>query len=512
MGDPILHPILHPIFAPQKPRNTKVIFALTRMDYAFISYPNLVLLTLDSVAGAHRAGFCVRRMASLSVGGSAAFPSAASSASQKNSRRSTRPCRWKGPERGGPRAPGASPRRPHAVSGPDVSAVQADEECIPNWVDDAGLNRSLMCDDPRSLSVAKVFRTEKWDEYQSTHRYAEMVSSMGRSLVARRIAGPVLTITLVSALVAVLRARFPVVAALTALAPVVNVAGGAVSLLLAFRTNSAFARFSAAADAFAEVLSATRNLSRKMVVWCPLDDREANARLVAAIPWAIKHRGQGIEGTDAARAELENVLGRDGVDRLGRDDLGRVGGNVPMQLMTEITRGLDRMNEHKVELIYQLLMDNDLTALHNYAARTDRLAATPTPPSYARHISRALIFWLLLFTSSVAAAAPALWVLVPGALFVSWLTLGIDDIGMQLEQPFTVLAVAEFCKECQAEVEKEMRESAWTPRIGAPRDDVLSSEFLNSELTAFDRAPRARSAKKEDWESQDARWRGLDVS
>ena len=32
------------------------------------------------------------------------------------------------------------------------------------------------------------------------------------------------------------------------------------------------------------------------------------------------------------------------------------------------------MNEHKVELIYQLLMDNDLTALHNYAAKTDRLA------------------------------------------------------------------------------------------------------------------------------------------
>jgi hypothetical protein len=72
--------------------------------------------------------------------------------------------------------------------------------------------------------------------------------------------------------------------------------------------------------------------------------------------------------------------------------------------------------------------------------------------------------------------------------------------------------VKEFCEECQAEVEKEMLESAWTPRIGAPRDDVLSSEFLNSELTAFDRAPRARSAKKEDWESQDARWQGLDVS
>ena len=102
--------------------------------------------------------------------------------------------------------------------------------------------------------------------------------------------------------------------------------------------------------------------------------------------------------------------------------------------------------------------------------------------------------------------------LVPGALFVSWLTLGIDDIGMQLEQPFTVLAVKEFCSECQAEVEKEMIESAWTPRSGAPRDDVVASEFLNSELTAFDRARSSRSAKTEDWQSQDARWQGLDVS
>ena len=35
--------------------------------------------------------------------------------------------------------------------------------------------------------------------------------------------------------------------------------------------------------------------------------------------------------------------------------------------MTAITRGLDAMNERKVELIYQLLMDNDLTALHAQA-------------------------------------------------------------------------------------------------------------------------------------------------
>ena len=53
-------------------------------------------------------------------------------------------------------------------------------------------------------------------------------------------------------------------------ASVVSIVGGAVSLLLVFRTNAAFARFCAAADSFADVLASTRNLSRKMAVWAPV--------------------------------------------------------------------------------------------------------------------------------------------------------------------------------------------------------------------------------------------------
>ena len=181
----------------------------------------------------------------------------------------------------------------------------------------------------------------------------------------------------------------------------VSIVGGAVSLLLVFRTNAAFARFCAAADSFADVLASTRNLSRKMAVWAPVTHRSSLAvrlhilifhsynfymgdvttddvvfcsqRLCAAIPWAVKHRGQGIHGTPEASEELETVLTP---AQLARLDLA---GNVPAQLMTEVTRALDRMNEHRVELIYQLLMDNDLTALHAHAAKTDRIAQVSEP-------------------------------------------------------------------------------------------------------------------------------------
>ena len=81
----------------------------------------------------------------------------------------------------------------------------------------------------------------------------------------------------------------------------------------------------------------------------------------------------GIHGTPEASEELETVLTP---AQLARLDLA---GNVPAQLMTEVTRALDRMNEHRVELIYQLLMDNDLTALHAHAAKTDRIAQVSEP-------------------------------------------------------------------------------------------------------------------------------------
>ena len=67
---------------------------------------------------------------------------------------------------------------------------------------------------------------------------------------------------------------------------------------------------------------------------------------------------------------------------------------------------------------------------------------------------------------------------------MSWLLLGIDDLGMQLEQPYTVMALKQFCEDVQDEVVPETGDSDWTPRIGAPREDVVASAFLNSELTS----------------------------
>jgi predicted membrane chloride channel (bestrophin family) len=92
------------------------------------------------------------------------------------------------------------------------------------------------------------------------------------------------------------------------------------------------------------------------------------------------------------------------------------------------------------------------------------------------------MLWLFALPASVATVAtptPTLVTLVAGTAFVAWLLLGIDDIGMQLEQPYTVMALAQFCDDVAREVTEEVAGSDWTPRVETPRDEMLVSEYLN---------------------------------
>ena len=165
---------------------------------------------------------------------------------------------------------------------------------------------------------------------------------------------------------------------------------------------------------------------------------------MCALAGAIKHRGQGIEGTAAARGELENVLGDDLMEALFELDAETK--NIPAVVMTEITRGLDVMNESGVDKIYQLLMDNDLTSLHACVAQVDRIAATPTPVSYARHITRGVLIWLALFVASLnVTTLAALCLATPAPAFPACLRPALDDTGMPPAPPCPALPVGRLC-------------------------------------------------------------------
>lgn len=84
------------------------------------------------------------------------------------------------------------------------------------------------------------------------------------------------------------------------------------------------------------------------------------------------------------------------------------------------------------------------------ASGCDRLLKTPIPLSYTRHTARSLMMWLLTLPA-------ALWPkmgpsLILAVFFISYVLIGIDELGVQIEEPFAILPLAPLMMKVRNEV------------------------------------------------------------
>ena len=80
--------------------------------------------------------------------------------------------------------------------------------------------------------------------------------------------------------------------------------------------------------------------------------------------------------------------------------------------------------------------------LNDAMGACERLLRTPIPQSYTRHTSRFLTLWCNLLP---LALWPALGLGTPLAtVFIGFALLGIEDIGVQIEEPFCVLPLWQY--------------------------------------------------------------------
>ena len=74
---------------------------------------------------------------------------------------------------------------------------------------------------------------------------------------------------------------------------------------------------------------------------------------------------------------------------------------------------------------------------------TERVLRTPIPTTYTRHTSRFLSLWCLATPFFLYPECG--FGTVPASIFVSFVLLGIEDIGVQIEEPFDVLPLWQYC-------------------------------------------------------------------
>ena len=202
-------------------------------------------------------------------------------------------------------------------------------------------------------------------------------------------------------------------------------------LLLVFRTNTSYERFWEGRKAWGTITASIRNLGH--LIWVSIaetepTDREkkiSTLRLLVAFAVATKlHLRQ-----QAIDSELEALMTPDQFLKLKAVRL------TPLQLAVWIGDYLQQQYNRNLVTTNQLTAMNVLVnELLEAITTCERILLTPIPLAYAIYLKRLLLIYCLCLPFQVVDTLH-LWT-TPIAIILSFVLLGIEEIGTEIENPF----------------------------------------------------------------------------
>lgn len=245
-----------------------------------------------------------------------------------------------------------------------------------------------------------------------------------KGTVAPRIASRVLLFTCWSALVVAFNQLVRPVAVSSTVHTLVGVALG---LLLVFRTNASYERFWEGRKLWAGIVSASRNLGRMTVAYL----RTEPGLVEAIILWGIAFshatmnslRGERRLGPSAARLPQDNVAKVLAAPHVPTAVALRISDELAGAWKSGCTS--DRIAT-SIESNVQFLVD--------CLGGCERIQNTPLPFAYVAHLRLAL--FLYCATLPFALVEIFGWTTVLDTLLIVYILFGIEEIGVEVENPF----------------------------------------------------------------------------
>lgn len=206
-----------------------------------------------------------------------------------------------------------------------------------------------------------------------------------------------------------------------------SLVGVALGLLLVFRTNSSYDRFWEGRRLWGGIVNETRNLARGARVH--LKDDPALMRQVvrwaAAWPYAAMHGLRGASGLGPPGAKLDPGGAADAL----------AAQHTPLEVAARITALLAEARDRGLISDYVMVaLDENVQQLIDFIGGCERIRKTPLPFAYVVHLRRALL--LYCFTLPFALLADFGWGTILDTLLVTYVFFGIEEIGVEIEDPF----------------------------------------------------------------------------
>lgn len=227
-------------------------------------------------------------------------------------------------------------------------------------------------------------------------------------------------------------------------------------LLLVFRTNSAYDRFWEGRKAWGTITASIRSLGH--FIWVAIaesepQDREDKASalrlLVAfAIATKLKLRRQPIN------SELESLITPEQILQLQSVQ------STSLQLSIWIGNYLQKQYERKLVSVNQLTaMNGVVNDMLGGFTTCERILSTPIPLAYAIYLKRLLLIYCISLPFQVVNTLH--WWTSPIVIILSFVLLGVEEIGTEIENPFgedaNDLPLEEICTNISQDIEDLIR-------------------------------------------------------
>jgi putative membrane protein len=203
--------------------------------------------------------------------------------------------------------------------------------------------------------------------------------------------------------------------------------GFVLSLLLVFRTNTAYDRWWEGRKIWGDLVNNTRNLMLKLNAYIPADKKELknNFRiLISNYPFALKEHLRG-----GYKEELLEVHPNLNPSEL--KNYNHIPNRIAQQLYIEIEklRTDNIISEEKL-----IVLNEELRSFTNNAGACERIKSTPIPFSYSTFIKRVILLYVI--TLPIGLVDDFKWATIPMVLFVFYAFAGLELIAEEIEDPF----------------------------------------------------------------------------
>jgi putative membrane protein len=330
---------------------------------------------------------------------------------------------------------------------------------------DSRLKRRRRIDPTRELN----YQAENWESHKSVYRRIRHILTTFGASPFQRLLFPDLFIT--SAIAGGLTYYNEFVATEALWMDGKGLAAGttAIALLSGFRLNASYGRYAEARTLLGAVNTASRDLASNATMWLTSEEsKDRMLRMIKAFSVALifhlnaKGAHHQIRRNQANfhdqvysefRIEMLDVFQHDEKD----EDFVQIcnwfrssGTNVPLGI-TLLLREIISQNgtcskggDGAMHLsVYNRELDMHVQKLVASLGGCERIQKTPIPTCFTRHTSRLIFMWSTLLPFAIYPVCGPFFTL-PSTLAITYSILGLEDIGVQIEEPFNILPLRQY--------------------------------------------------------------------